>query len=37
MGREKVRLHAVWYSDSEAHRHNFELGVTWRVNVIGRP
>lgn len=36
-GREKLRLHGVWYRDSEAHRNNFELGVTWRVNVIGRP
>ena len=37
MGREKLRLHAVYYRDSEAHRNNYELGVTWRVNVIGRP
>ena len=37
MGRDKLRLHAVWFSDTDQHRHNFELGVTWRVNVIGRP
>lgn len=35
-GREKLRLHAVWYRDSMARRNNIELGVTWRVNVIGR-
>ena len=37
LGREKLRLHAVYYRDNEAHRNNYELGVTWRVNVIGRP
>ena len=37
MGREKLRLHAVWYRDSDLHQNNFSLGVTWRVNVIGRP
>ena len=37
LGREKLRLHAVYYRDSEMHRNNYELGVTWRVNVIGRP
>lgn len=35
-GRDKVRLHAVYYSDSEKHRNNFELGATWRVNIITR-
>lgn len=37
LGRDHVRLHAVYYSDSERHRNNFELGVTWRVNIIGKP
>ena len=33
-GRDKVRLHAVYYSDSDRHRNNFELGATWRVNIL---
>ena len=36
LGREKLRLHAVYYRDSEMHRNNCELGVTWRVNVIAQ-
>ena len=33
-GRDNIRLHAVYYSDSDRHRNNFELGLTWRVDVI---
>lgn len=33
-GRDNVRLHAVYYSDSDRHRNNFELGITWRADVI---
>jgi len=33
-GRDNIRLHAVYYSDSEGHRNNYELGITWRVDVI---
>ena len=35
-GRNNLRLHAVYYSDSDRHRNNFELGATWRVNIISR-
>ena len=34
LGRDNVRLHAVYYSDSDHDRNNFELGVTWRVNIL---
>jgi len=34
LGRDDVRLHAVYYADSDRNRHNFELGLTWRVDVI---
>lgn len=34
LGRENLRLHTVFYGDSDRNRNNFELGVTWRVNVI---
>ena len=33
-GRDNVRIHAVYYSDSDRNRNNFELGITWRVDVI---
>lgn len=36
LGRDNIRLHAVYYSDSDNHRNNFELGLTWRVDVIRR-
>lgn len=35
LGRDNLRLHAVYYSDSDRNRNNFELGITWRVDVIG--
>lgn len=34
-GRENMRLHAVYYRDNALHRNNFDLGVTWRVDIIG--
>ena len=34
-GRENMRLHAVYYRDNAMHRNNFDLGVTWRVDIIG--
>ena len=33
-GRDNLRLHAVYYSDSDGNRHNYELGITWRVDII---
>ena len=35
-GRDNVRLHGVYYRDSAYHRNNFELGATWRVDIIRR-
>lgn len=34
LGRDNVRLHAVYYRDNAANRHNFDLGLTWRVDII---
>ena len=34
LGRDNLRLHAVFYGDSDKNRNNFELGLTWRVDVI---
>lgn len=33
-GRDNIRLHGVYYSDSDQHRNNIELGLTWRIDVI---
>lgn len=37
LGRDNIRLHAVYYSDSDRNRNNIELGITWRFDVIGKP
>ena len=37
LGRENVRLHAVYYRDNALHCNNIELGATWRVDIIGKP
>lgn len=37
LGRDNLRLHAVYYWDNAVRRNNIELGLTWRVDVIGRP
>jgi len=34
LGRDNIRLHAVYYMDSDRNRNNYELGITWRVNII---
>ena len=36
LGRDNIRLHAVYYADSDRNRNNFELGITWRMNIIGK-
>ena len=36
LGRDDLRLHAVYYRDNAEHRNNFQLGITWRVDVIGK-
>ncbi len=35
-GRDKIRLHAVVYNDSDLNRSNIEMGLTWRFDVIRR-
>ncbi len=32
--RENLRLHAAYYRDNSFHRNNFDLGITWRVDII---
>ncbi|MBQ9310020.1 MAG: hypothetical protein IJ222_04065 [Bacteroidales bacterium] len=34
LGRDKIRLHAIYFRDSELHCDNFQLGITWKVRVI---
>ena len=36
LGRDNLRLHGVYYWDNAARRKNIELGITWRVDVIGK-
>ena len=36
LGRDNLRLHGVYYWDNAARRNNIELGITWRVDVIGK-
>lgn len=33
-GRDGLRLHAVYYRDSDGRRNNFELGITCRLDII---
>ncbi|MCR5710107.1 MAG: OprO/OprP family phosphate-selective porin [Bacteroidales bacterium] len=35
LGRDDLRLHAVYFRDNAEHRNNFQIGVMWRVDVIG--
>lgn len=32
--RDKLRLHAVWYTDNMTKIQNFDVGVTWKMNII---
>ena len=34
LGRDNLRLHAVYYRDNADHRNNFDIGVTWRADII---
>lgn len=34
LGRKSIRLHAVYFRDNDFNRHNLELGLTWRIDVI---
>lgn len=34
LGNDKVRLHAVYYRDNFISRDNFDVGVTWRIDII---
>ena len=31
-----LRLHAIWFRDSDTHLNNFQVGVTWRFDLIKR-
>ena len=35
-GDNKLRLHAIWFRDSDNHDNNFQVGVTWRFDLIKR-
>ncbi len=37
LGSDNLRLHGVYYRDNALHRNNFDFGITWRIDVIGRP
>ena len=32
----KLRLHAIWFRESTTHNDNFQVGVTWRFDIINR-
>ena len=34
LGDDKVRLHAVYYRDNFISRDNFDVGITWRIDII---
>ena len=34
LGTDNLRFHGVYYWDNAVRRHNIEMGVTWRVDVI---
>ena len=36
LGNDKVRLHAVYYRDNFISRDNFDVGVTWRIDILRR-
>ena len=36
MGRDGIRLHAVYYRDNFVSRDNFDIGITWRIDIIGQ-
>ena len=36
LGSDNLRFHGVYYWDNAVRRHNFEIGLMWRVDVIGR-
>jgi len=34
MGRDDIRLHAVYYRDNSIRRDNIDIGITWRIDII---
>ena len=36
LGNERLRLHAVWFRDNHDHVDNFDVGITWRMNLWRR-
>ena len=37
LGNENLRLHAVYFRDNHDRVNNFDLGITWRFNLLRRP
>ena len=37
LGRDHLRLHAVFYRDNAVRRTNIDIGVTWRADIITKP
>jgi hypothetical protein len=37
LGRDHLRLHAVFYRDNAVRRNNIDIGVTWRADIITKP
>ena len=35
-GDNRLRLHAIWFNESTTHNDNFQVGVTWRFDVISK-
>ena len=33
-GDNTLRLHAIWYRDSDTHLNNFQFGLTWKFDII---
>ena len=36
LGRDNLRLHAVWFRDNHDNINNFDLGVTWKFMIYNR-
>jgi len=36
LGRDGIRLHTTYYRDNSIRRDNFDIGITWRIDIIGR-
>ena len=36
LGNDRVRLHAVYFRDNHDHVNNFDIGLTWRFDILRR-